>query len=236
VRIRHVFLLVFGIVFCTCKASIEKPHNETELAFTANGSTEGIYAEFTSIPDGAINLWVQVYLETPYVTEMTSMADINGKDLEQLRKTRKLTCPFVKKDNEYRITIVAVSENESKHFSTTAIANGGIYLKNRPSILWNKGNRVTLSARPVFSEEWLNSPNTTFGYGVYLRNDNGAIGNRSYSSELKFDASKMINEISEISGLTGKLTAFADITVTLEYEKIEWLVGFATTKDVAILL
>jgi hypothetical protein len=240
VKIKHItlgILLAFGIILCSCKDSTDEKNNVSDLSFYARGSSEGIYLDFNSIPEEAANLWVYVYLKIPAITaEMSSMVDIQGNELEQLRKTRKLTCPFVKNDHEYRITVIAVSENGIKHFSATAIADGGIYLKNKPSIFWNNDNSVTLSARPVFSEERFNSQNAAFGYGVSLRNGNGCNGNRSYSNELTFNVSQMMNEISENHGLTGDLTACADITVTLEYEKIQWLVGFAMIEDIAVSL
>jgi hypothetical protein len=228
-------LLVFGILLCTCKDNMGEANNASDLSFIARGSSEGIYLEFFSIPEEAANLWVYVYLNILTDTdEMASMADIQGIELEQLRKTGKLACPFVKKDSEYRITVIAVSENGVKHFSTTAIADGGICLNNKPSLFWNDENSVTLSAIPVFSDERFNSQDVTFGYGVSLRNDKGWNGDRSYSSELTFNVSKLMNEISERHGLIGDLTASADITAVLEYEKLQWLVGFGTTEDIAV--
>jgi hypothetical protein len=156
--------------------------------------------------------------------------------LEQLRKTGKLTCPFVKKDNEYRITVIAVSESGVKHFSNTAIADGGICLKNKPSLFWNDENSVTLSAMPLFSDERYNLQNITFGYGVSLRNGKGWNGDRSYSNEFTFNVSQMMNEISERHWLIGELSVCADITAVLEYEKLQWLVGFGTTEDIAVFL
>jgi hypothetical protein len=228
-------LLVLGILLCTCKNNMDEANNASDLSFIAGGSSEGIYLEFYSIPEEASNLWVYVYLNIPTDnTEMSSMANIQGIELEQLRKTGKLTCPFVKKDSEYRITVIAVSESGVKHFSNTAIADGGICLKNKPSLFWNNDNNITLSALPVFSDKSYNSQNVTFGYGVSLRNDKGWNGDRSYSSELTFNVSQMMNEISERHGLIGELTASADITAVLEYEKLKWLVGFGTTEDIAV--
>jgi hypothetical protein len=237
VKIKHItlgILLVFGIIFCTCD-NIDKTNTISDLAFTARGSSEGIYLDFNDIPEDATNLWVYVYLEVPTNDEMSTLVDIQGNQLDHLRKTRKLVCPFVKNGHEYRITVISVLENGLKHFSTTAVANGGIYLVNKPSIFWNNNN-VTLSTRPIFSKEEYNSQNVTFGYGVSLRNDKGWNGDRSYSSALTFNISQMMNEISERHGLTGDLTASADITATLEYEKMQWLVFFAKTEDVTVSL
>ena len=230
-----VFLLIFGVILCTCEINKDEINAMSDLIVNARGSSEGISLYFSDIPEDAANLWVQVYLKIPANDMLSSAAYIQGNELEQLRKTRRLVCPFVKNRYEYTIMVTSVSENENyKFFITTTIANGGIYLINKPSIFWNNDNSVTLSTKPEFSKNVFDSQNYTFGYGAFIRVENGGIGNRSYSNELIFDVSQMVNEISKVNGLTGDLTAFADISVTLEYERIQWLVFFATTEDVTV--
>jgi len=239
-KIKHItlgILLIFGVILCTCGNTKINESPVSDFTVIAKGTSKGISLDITNIPEDAVNVWLYVYLEAPVTLgEMSTMVDFSGNELEQLRKNGKLVCPFVENGQEYRITVYSASENEIKHSSTTAVANGGIYLTNKPTLFWNNEKSVSLSASPLFSEQEYNSQNTIFGYGIVLRNDNGGVGNRDYSNEFTFDVSKMINEISEKNKLTGELSAFADITVLLEYEQIKWQVFFALSEDVIITL
>jgi len=230
------FILCFVLVFIGCEINKEETNFAPDLTVIAEGSSEGINLNFYNIPEDAVNLWIYVYLEVPTDDETSTLVDIQGNQLDQLRKTGKLVCPFVKKGYEYRITVYSVLENGLKHFSTTAVANGGIYMVNKPSLFWNNDNSVTLSAKPEFCENVFDTESYTFGYGAAIRVENGGIGDRSYSNELTFDVSQMVNEIGKSNGLTGDLTVSADITVTLEYEEMQWLVFFAETEDVTVSL
>jgi hypothetical protein len=231
-------ILIFGfvLVFIGCEINKAETNSVPDLTIIAEGLSEGILFNFYNIPENATNLWIYVYLEVPTDDEMSTLVDIQGNQLDQLRKTEKLVCPFVKNGHKYRITVISVLESGYKHFSTTVVTNGGIYLINKPSLFWNNDNSVTLSAKPEFSGNVFDTESYTFGYGAVIRVENGGIGDRSYSNELTFDVSQMVNEIGKSNGLTGNLTVFADISVTLEYEKIQWLVFFATTEDVIVSL
>jgi len=240
-KIKHItlgILLIFGVILCTCEDTKINENSVSDFTVTAKGTSEGISLDITNIPEDAVSLWLYVYLENPITLgEMSTMVDFSGDELEQLRKSGIFVCPFVENGQEYRITVYSASENKIKHSSTTAVANGGIYLTNKPTLFWNNEKSVALSARPIFSEQEYNSQDAVFGYGVYLRNDNGGIGgDRYYSNEFTFDVSQLINKISEKNELTGELPAFADITVLLEYEKINWQVFFALSEDVIVSL
>jgi len=144
----------------------------------------------------------------------------------------------------YKITVTAYIQTKENlrpinSGTITAIANGGIHIINNPILNWNNSDNIaTLSARPVFSDDTINSQNTELIYGLVFNNKEkgGKVsgGFSELANELVFDNTENFNSIVEMIGntcLSGDIPIFADVTLSIEYEKIKWSLVFAKTKE-----
>jgi len=216
----------------------------SDLTVIAKGSSKGIYLYLGNIPQNAQYLSVSLY-DISANDNLYTGTGFQGNDLEQIRNTNILLCPFVKSGHEYEITVIAyiVTKENLRPINSgaiTAIANGGIHIINNPILNWdNSDNITTLSARPVFSDDTVNSQNTELIYGlVYNNKETGGKvsgGVSELTNELVFDNTQNFNMIAEMVsniGLHGDIPIFADVTLSIEYEKIKWSLVFAKTKEI----
>jgi len=238
-------ILVIGFVFFSCETN--KDVTETGFNVTAKGTSEGIELYFDNIPEDTTHLSVSLYDITTN-DQLYTGAGFQGNELEQLRETGFLICPFVKNRHEYQITVDSfiLTEEGMKTLNsstTTAIANGGIYIKNNPTLVWNNNsNFVTLSAMPIFSNGKMNK-NIGLNYGIVFKTEEigGKVSNgfSELTNELTFDNIQNYNSIVEMIGnigLNGDIPMYADVSLALEYEKIEWSIVFAKTEDIIVSL
>jgi len=244
-------ILGFALVTFSCTTvsgsngfTKDKSDAISDLTVIAKGSSEGIYLYFDNIPQNAQYLSVSLYDITANDNLYTGTG-FHGNDLEQIKNANILLCPFVKSGHEYEITVIAYIEAKENikpiNFGAiTAIANGGIHIINNPILNWNNNDNITtLSARPVFSDDTINSKNTELIYGlVYNNKETGGKvsgGVSKLTNELVFDNTQNFNSIVEIIGnigLSGDIPIFADVTLSIEYEKIKWSLVFAKTKEI----
>jgi hypothetical protein len=212
----------------------------SDLTVIAKGSSEGIYLYLGNIPQNAQYLSVSLYDITANDNLYTG-TNFHGNDLEQIRNTNILLCPFVKSGHEYEITVIAYIQTKENlrpinNGTITAIANGGIHIINNPILNWNNSDNIaTLSVRPVFSDVTINSQNTELIYGLVFNNKeiSGKVG--ELTNELVFDNTENFNSIIKMIGnigLSGDIPIFADVTLSIEYENIKWKIVFAKTKEI----
>jgi len=239
-------LVTFGCTTVGGSNGFTKDKNDaiSDLTVIAKGTSEGIYLYFGNIPQTAQYLSVSLYDITANDNLYTG-TNFHGNDLEQIRNTNILLCPFVKSGHEYEITVTAYIETEENikpinSGTITAIANGGIHIINNPILNWNNSDNIaTLSARPVFSDNTINSQNTELIYGLVFNNKEtgGKVsgGVSEITNELVFDNSENFNSIIEMIGNTGlgrDIPIFADVTLSIEYENIKWRIVFAKTREI----
>jgi len=252
-RTRFAISLIFGFSLVTLGCATGGSNNGftkdksdaiSDLTVIAKGTSEGIYLYFGNIPQNAQYLSVSLYDITANDNLYTG-TNFHGNDLEQIRITNILLCPFVKNGHEYEITVIAYIETKENikpinSGTITAIANGGIHIINNPILNWNNSDNIaTLSAKPVFSDDTVNSQNTELIYGLVFNNKEtgGKVGGgvSKLTSELVFDNSENFNSIIEMIGnigLSGDIPIFADVTLSIEFEKIKWSLVFAKTKEI----
>ena len=111
-------LVTFGCATVSSSNGFTKDKNGviSGLTVIAKGSSEGIYLYFDNIPQN-----VQYF------------SGFQGNDLEQIRNTNILLCPFVKSGHEYEITVIAYIQTKENlrpinNGAITAIANGEIHI------------------------------------------------------------------------------------------------------------
>jgi len=239
-----VFLSVFGVLFFACETTKSKTNSISDLTVKAKGSSEGIYLYLDNIPENTQYLSVSLYDITAN-DKLYTGTNFHDNDLEQIRKTNIIVCPFVKNGHEYEITVITYikTENNVKPINsstTTAIANGGIYIMNNPVLNWNNSNNIaTLSARPLFSDEKINSQNNELIYALVFscEKSGGKVsgGVNELTNELIYDNTQNFNSIMEMIGnigLSGDIPIFADVQLSLEYKNIKWMITFAKSKDI----
>jgi hypothetical protein len=211
---------------------------------TATETSEGIRLQFNNIPEDTTHLSVSLYDITTNDRLYTG-AGFQGNDLDQLKNTGILVCPFVKNGHEYQITVSSfiLTEEGMKTLNsaiTTVIANGGIYIENNPTLVWNNSNNfTTLSQRPIFSNEEINSQNIGFLYGIVFQSEEmgGKVSGNQETNELVFDNTQNHNSIVEMIGnigLKGNIQIYADVSLSLEYGKIPWAIVFAKSGDTTV--
>jgi hypothetical protein len=243
-----LILLVFGFIFCACEGNKNENFTVYDLKVISKYSSEGIHLHIDNIPEEAMYLFVSLYNITTNDGLYTG-ASFQGNELKQLKKTGILICPFVKNGHEYIINVTAgiLTEENIKTINSnviTATAYGGIYMVNNPTLIWNNSNNIaTLSARPVFSDEKINSQNAGLNYGlVYISEEtSGGVcaGLIDLTYELTFDNTQNYNSIIEIIGnmdLNGDISIYADVQLSLEYDAKMWTLVFAKTEEIVYSL
>ena len=239
-------ILVFGVIFGTCATNKTETNFVFDLTVIAETSSEGIHLNINNIPEDTTHLSVYLYDITTN-DQLYTGTGFQGNELKQLRETGFLICPFVKTGHEYEITVIS-SKMEEYYMKTinsvtiTAVANGGIYIKNNPTLVWNNSNNfVSLSTRPIFSNEEINSQNIGFLYGMVFQSTEmgGKVSENQETNELVFDNTQNHNSIVEMIGnigLNGNIPMYADVGLILEYGKTRWTIVFAKTKDIIFSL
>ena len=223
--------LVFWAVFGSCAAN---NINMPEMTVIANGTPEGISLHIGNIPEDALYLSVSLHNITAN-DQMFTGALFQDNELEQLRVSGSLLCPFVKYGYEYEITVTALGilTNELQTINstvTTALANGGIYMTNNPVLIWNSHNVITFSEKPVFTDEKTNSQDFELRYGLVFRTG-------ETNSQFTFDNSHNFDSIVKRignTGLNGNILIHAEAELYIEHENIEWAKVFARTDDYVI--
>jgi hypothetical protein len=241
--------LIFSLIFVGCKTNNGYKNSESDdFSITAKGSTEGIIVYFSNIPEDGIYLSISLLNITtndrPY-----AFTSFHGDELKQLKNTGFIICPFVKIGNEYEITVTSLKftgENfKTINSSTTsAIANGGIYMINNPTLIWNKNDNIaTLSSLPIFSDELVNSQNFGLDFGLVFRHEETDGGVKSgenvfaNTNILTYDHTQNYNSIIEMInniGIKGDIPVFADVAFKLEYENSMWTIIFAESEKYII--
>jgi hypothetical protein len=237
-------ILIFGAIFPGCATAVGRNATDTEtgLVVTAIGTPEGIHLSFRNIPTDTFRLFVSLWDVTSKNQIQTSLVDFEGNELAELRKSGNLACPFVQNGHEYAINVyyfTGSEDDEMEEYSivVNATAGGGIYLTNNPLLSFNSRNdSVTLSSKPAFSEERINSQDALFDYHVMVRlDDGGSWGYGGHSSELTYDFTEMTYELNEKYGISGFLPVTVSMYCNVDYGTIPWVVGVAKTEEVIVL-
>jgi hypothetical protein len=238
-------ILIFGVIspgFVSASGQIATETESSDMVVTAEGTPEGIHLSFKNIPEDTFRLFVSLWDITSRNQIQTSLVDFEGNELAELRKNGELACPFVQDGHEYAIHVyyfTGTEEEITDEYSVTvnATAGGGIYLTNNPLLYFNTGrDSVTLSSKPAFSEETINSQDALFDYHVMVKLDGGmSWGYGGHSNELTYDFPQMTYELNEQHGISGFLPVSVSMYCNLDYGAIPWVVGVAKTEEVFVL-
>jgi hypothetical protein len=201
--------------------------------FNAQGIPEGIRLHFNRIPDGSTRLFVSLFDTT--VGGLLTFVDMSGNELEKIKNTKELICPFVKDGHVYTIFVSCYAGNEISDAKYSAVSSGGIYAVNDPLLyLDTENNSVTLSAKPAFSKEITYD---SFWYQLVVKPDD--LPGQSYSCsegshELTWRFSSMKDRLIEAYGLKGDLPAFVSAYGEIKQGNILWRVGVANSDEFTV--
>ena len=239
--------LVLAISGCVSdRAAVNR---DTGFSFTAEASPQGIFFNFNNIPPDAVHL--SVFLEDKtandriyhqiliFDNEAFGIRRAWQNDLADFRKAPVLPFPFAKEGHEYEVTVTIYKDinlDDWTYYQANVVAGGGIYMTNKPSLLFTDNNRsLVLSEIPSFSGEVLFSPQRLFNYTVtVMLDENNSRGGSGSSNELSFPAHEIYNGSRDYFGFSGLLPVIAFVQANLIHENMEWIIGIARTKEVLI--
>jgi hypothetical protein len=237
--------LFLGILLCHCVANDTEKNSVSDISIMTIDSTEGIYLYIDNIPKEAMYLYVSLYDITTNDNLYTGTS-FNGYELEQIKKTGILTCPFVKIGHEYKIEVgaaILTKENMRtiKSAVITTVAAGGISRINDPTLIWNNHDNIaTLSAKPLFSNKDLNSQNTELRYGLaFISDETSGSVSVDVTNELIYNNTENFNSIIQMinsSSIYGDVSIYANVALSLEYKEIMWTMVFAKSESINLSL
>ena len=244
------FIVCFTLVFLGCATNKSATNTEIGFSITAEGTSEGISLHLTNIPEDTYSLQVS-FLDIPTNDQAGEIFGTNiyiwDNELTLLKQSGNLLCPFVKNGHEYTVTVAVFTNSDFENgfenrdyenLSTNAVAGGGIYLTNNPSLNFTDENRtVTLSEMPVFSEEVSYSPNGLFQFTNFVLIDDGNSygGGIAYWNKLIYPVREVLSGTQEHFGFTGDFPVNATVSCCLIYGNLEWNVVVARAEKEAIM-
>jgi hypothetical protein len=232
-------MLIFGtaVTGCATTGSTASPDVSFDgTALSAEGTAEGIRLNFSNIPPETTNVVVMMKTDQdgqdyPLITL------IRGSELDYVKNTGALHCPFVKSGEAYTIHAYLYTgelNGEEKLFESSAVAGGGIHLINNPSLQYDTANNIaTVSAVPAFSGG-VNYSENAYAFRTILYA--GEFPSYSYMASynnLAYDFSSIKREVKEQPdwNYTGDIRAYAVAYCNLNNENIKWTVAIAKSDE-----
>jgi hypothetical protein len=123
------FLAVLALLFFGCATSKDAADDFSDVVVTAMGVPQGIQINFESIPEDTNHLYITLHDATENY-EIMSYVRIFDEELENLKGSGNLVCPFTEKGHVYRISIYYYSQDNilpDDCVNVAAIARGGNY-------------------------------------------------------------------------------------------------------------
>jgi len=235
-------LIAFG---CTKKSQAA---DFSDIKISAKTVSEGIrvtFSNYSNIPPEIDNLKVVFYDwgedGEPDWNDMDMSATFNyfhdyfresfcENAIEQVRKTGKVTFPFVKKDHKYTIRALFINGKDiEKRLFTECAANKGIYLNENISLnLNNDHTGVTLSGKPEFKPD-VKSESQTMSYNIVIcAGDNWPAIASEKNTDLSWEFEPRFSEhLKENNAVNGNYPAYAGVNLYITHKKISWVLEIA---------
>ncbi|WP_461246065.1 hypothetical protein [Treponema sp. R6D11] len=146
--------------------------------------------------------------------------------IEQVRKTGKVTFPFVKKDHIYTIRALFISgEDIIKRINTKCVADKGVYLNENITLDLNSDNTgVTLSDKPTFTPN-VKSGIQKMSYNIVIcTEDNWHAIASDKTDDLFWNFEPKFSEyLKEKNVTTDDYQSYAGVNLNIIYNKISWI-------------
>jgi hypothetical protein len=234
-------LPVFILVFIGCASNKSISQNDV-FGLKVENISKGIQLTFNSIPAETTRIFITIDNgnSAPILTEF------KGAQLEQLKKTGKVICPFVQQGHHYNIYANLYNGiNEIDKINTEITAKNGIQILNDITLGLNETqNELMLSSEPVFSAN-VDYDFQKYSYMITLFLEETTDWNKLFEDnfldriyekypEIVFNVS--INDVSNNSIRTNDLLACFKAFCRLNYDNIVWEVGIAKSNEVILIL
>ena len=210
----------------------------------AEAVPEGIRITFDNIPAETTRLFIlfQNWGEKKILSGTHDIigihTDIRGYALNQVKRTGKVICPFVKTGQKYHIFVsVFEGDDEYEYLDPVSVeyeANKGIHLSRNLDLKLNETQTgVTLSSVPEFSAEVKYAPNK-YMYSVNI--DMAEKGSLGYGEEIADSLSwyfepELSDEMTAGGYLEkGEYPAFVTAYCILNYDNLSWSVEVAKSR------
>ena len=187
-------LVTFGLLAGSCATGKNLDKTDAGMSVSAAGTSRGILLQINNIPEDTNGLNITLW-DISTVDYLQKQVYIKDMELDELRKTGELLCPFVESGHEYRIQIFTYSKTDqfsAQLYTASAVASGGIYPVNNPQLSFDdEYKRIALSAKPIFSDEVVYAKDGLFlNYYFSVHNDNGEYmhsGGEEWMNDLSFN-------------------------------------------------
>jgi hypothetical protein len=243
-------IMLLALILISCASDPEPQENTEEEATVTNTNNNilgtqiqnvsgGLYFTFEDIPADTTAVYINVYEGEHDGKQWSDVFGIvMGPKLEEVKETKKLMCPFAKKDQAYSISIQLVINDEivsGSEIIEMVPAEDAIYVTNTLELQLNdEQTGVTLSAEPAFSASVeLQSPKYEYVL-LNIINENESWSSNIYSgNELSCTfAPDTINLIKEADPeLKGTFLSHVVALCNIDYEGVFWKVCVAKTED-----
>jgi len=126
-----VFIIAFlaSLVIFACATNNGVAVVSSDVVVTARGITQGIQINFETIPEETNHLLV-VLEDATENYEIQSFVNIRSDELDLLKESGELICPFTENGHVYKIYVFYYSQDEDSAddcINVAAIAKGGNY-------------------------------------------------------------------------------------------------------------
>jgi len=150
--------------------------------------------------------------------------------IEQVRKSGKVTFPFVKKNHKYTINVLFINGNDIvKKLNAECVADKGIYLNENISLDLNSAHTgVTLSGSPSFTPD-IKSESQKMSYNIVICADDNwhAIASEK-TDDFSWEFEPRFSEyLKENNAVKGNYPAYVGVNLYITYNKISWVLEIA---------
>ena len=233
IKLFIVLASVFVIIGCASNKAVY--HNDI-IEFSATDIPEGILLTFNHIPKEAFRLSIQIIDEY----SIPIFAEIIGFQLDYVKKSKQVICPFVQKGQKYIVGVFIDDGNQNnwKNIEITVNDVNGIYISNDITVnLINNQTGVRLSSSPIFSSEIEFAPQK-YRFMVTVKKEEDIISSFSdmIGNSLTWNfIPKIIYDFTR-TGIyrSGEFSAYVIVYCNVNYENISWTVEIAKSNEFTI--
>ncbi len=250
-------ILAIMLISCASEAPAQPPaeidnaevnFSNDNLGLQIENIPEGIRFTFDNIPEDVTTLFINIY-EGEYNPAQWSdvFAAVLGPRLDELKVTKQLVCPFVKKDQQYAISIELERNKEldpaSKLTESIQGQNGNYITNNIDLKLNDEQTGVALSAEPEFSVPveygsekyeyillFFPDESSSVSAGIYSGNELSCLFFPETTNVIKEDLKEQSSKIE------GDFPAYVAAVCNINYKDIWWMLCAAKTEEFTLSL
>ena len=239
-KITMVLLII--LVFFGCSSNKSKSGNDNAELIVENAS-EGLLFIFKDIKQDTTRMFIHL-VEYPVnnSSPFSLYTDIRGAQLEQVKQTGELICPFVQNGRSYLIWANLFDKDNSdpmvlSNWAKAEItADNGIYTTNNISLKLNQPKTAaTLSPEPAFSKNvQFSDPKYSYMLSVDTNDSTTSVLENAGNNLTWTFVPGASDSLSDDYDLSGNLPAYVTAYCNANYNDLLWRIGIAKTENFSI--